>query len=78
VSYNRFLSRTFNLSVIEQRRKYIPYPGNNFDPRPYRYKFDRWYQRPLAARKLYWRTHKEQYRQMCEYLKLPRQFWYVT
>lgn len=36
----------------------VPGCASDRDPRKnFKHKFDRWYDRPLAAQKLYWKTH---------------------
>lgn len=65
--YFRYMNRPSKLYVTNRPTYWEPKlgactPGHKFDPKnkkPGGYRrFERWYDRPLAARKLYWRNSK--------------------
>lgn len=56
--YFNFLNRMFKERIID---KYVhlgsSVPGNKLDPKKGFKRFDKWYNLPVSAHKLYWRTH---------------------
>lgn len=62
--YQSYLSRSYTRLYKIGRRlpgpKSCQVPGNVFDTDPrkrFKHKFDKWHKLPVAAQKLYWRTH---------------------